>query len=89
MEDVIIPNETINYIVERYTDKEQGVRNLKRCLEIIHTKLNLYRLMKPGTNIFGKDMNAEIVFPINVTKEIVDKLIKQQPDTEPWRNMYM
>ena len=89
VEDVIIPNETINYIVERYTDKEQGVRNLKRCLEIIHTKLNLYRLMKPGTNIFEKDMNAKIVFPINVTKEIVDKLIKQHPDPEPWRNMYM
>ena len=42
--DILIDDEVINYIVENYTQKEKGVRNLKRCLEIIYTKLNLYRL---------------------------------------------
>ena len=87
--DVTIPNDVINHIVEKYTDKEDGVRNLKRCLEIIHTKLNLYRLMKPGTNLFEKDMKIDVAFPVTVTKEMVDKLIKQDQDTGSWRNMYM
>ena len=88
-EDVTIPNDVINHIIDKYTDKEQGVRNLKRCLEIIHTKLNLYRLMKPGTNLFEKDMNMEVTFPVTVTKEMVDKLIKQDQDTGSWMHMYM
>ena len=87
--DVTIPNDVINHIVEKYTDKEDGVRNLKRCLEIIHTKLNLYRLMKPGTNLFEKDMNIAITFPVTVTKEMVDKLIKQDKETGSWSHMYM
>ena len=79
-EDIIIPDETINYInsTEHLTNKEQGVRNLKRCLEIIYTKLNLFRLTKKDSKIFDKDMNMEITFPITVTKEHVDKFIKNE-----------
>ena len=74
--DVIIPDETIRHIIENHCNKEAGVRNLKRCLEIIHTKLNLYRLMKPGSNLFEEDMSLKVTFPFTVTKDIVDKLIK-------------
>jgi len=76
-EDIIIPNDTIQYIIEHSCNKEDGVRNLKRCLEIIYTKLNLYRLMKPGTNLFEEDMSLKVEFPYTVTKNIVDKLIKK------------
>jgi ATP-dependent Lon protease len=79
-EDVIIPPETMSYIIERYCNKEAGVRNLKRCLEIIYTKLNLYRLMKPGSNLFENEMSLKVEFPFNVTKEIVDKLIKKEQE---------
>jgi ATP-dependent Lon protease len=78
--DIIIPEQTIQYIIENYCDKEDGVRTLKRCLEIIHTKLNLYRLMNPGTNIFEQDMSLKVEFPFNVTKDVVDKLIKKEKD---------
>ena len=33
-EDIIINDDVIKYIIENYTDTEDGVRNLKRCLEI-------------------------------------------------------
>jgi len=79
-EDIIIPDATINYIIDNYCNKEDGVRNLKRCLEIIYTKLNLYRLMKPGTNLFEQDMSLKVEFPFTVTKDIVDKLIKINKD---------
>ena len=87
-EDIVICDDVIKHIIEKYTDGEQGVRNLKRCLEIIHTKLNLYRLMKPDTNIFEKDMKLKIVFPVNVTTEIVDNMIKIAEQTGNWHHMY-
>jgi ATP-dependent Lon protease len=76
-EDIIIPSETIHYIIEHICNKEDGVRNLKRCLEIIYTKLNLYRLMRPDTNLFEEDMSLKVQFPFTVTKDMVDKLIKK------------
>ena len=74
---IIIPDDTITYICDTLTDKEKGVRNLKRCLEIIYTKLNLYRLMKEGSSLFNKEETIKVEFPFTVTKEIVDKLIKK------------
>ena len=88
-EDIKINDETIKHIIDKYTEQEQGVRNLKRCLEIIHTKLNLYRLMKPENTLFEKEMKMKIEFPIEVNNEIVDKFIKLNEDTGSWRNMYM
>jgi ATP-dependent Lon protease len=77
-EQIIIPDETIEYIVEHHTNNEDGVRNLKRCLEIIFTKLNLYRLMKPGSKLFDKDSTSiEVTFPFTVTTGVVDKMIKK------------
>ena len=87
-DDIIICDYVIKHIIEKYTDNEQGVRNLKRCLEIIHTKLNLYRLMKPDTNLFEKDMKLKIVFPVSVTTEIVDNMIKITEQTGNWHHMY-
>ena len=87
-EDILIPEQTIHHIITNHTEKEDGVRNLKRCLEIIHTKLNLYRLMKPGTNLFESDMSIKVEFPLTVTPDIVDKLIKKNAETGSWTTMY-
>ncbi len=76
--EIIIPDEVLSYINETHCQKEDGVRNMKRCLEIIHTKLNLYRLMKPGSNLFEGEMSVKVEFPFKVTKDIVDKLIKKE-----------
>jgi ATP-dependent Lon protease len=78
--EIIIPDETIHYIIEQQCNKEDGVRNLKRCLEIIYTKLNLYRLMKSDTNLFEEEMSLKVEFPYTVTKDIVDKLIKKDKE---------
>ena len=80
IEDIIIPDQTLHYIIDNHCLKEDGVRNLKRCLEIIYTKLNLYRLMRPGSNLFEEDMSLKVAFPFTVTKDIVDKLIKSNKD---------
>ena len=79
-DEVIIPDETILYIVntKHLTNGEAGVRNMKRCLEIIHTKLNLFRLIKPEDNMFKNDISFQVNFPITVTREYVDLLIKNE-----------
>ena len=76
--DIIIPDETIKHIIstEYMTKRESGVRNLKRCLEIVHTKLNLYRLMKTETKLFNDDLEIDVQFPMTVSKDVVEKLIK-------------
>ena len=79
--EVIIPDETLQYIIssEYLTHKEEGVRNLKRCLEIIHTKLNLFRLMKPDTNLFVTELDLkEVRFPITVTVKMIELFIKNE-----------
>ena len=77
-DDIIIPDDVIKYIIDNYTDEEKGVRNIKRCIEIIYTKLNLYRLMKPDTNLFKKDLSIKVEFPYTVTTDAVQKLIKKE-----------
>jgi ATP-dependent Lon protease len=88
--DIIIADDVIGHIIDSHCNKEDGVRNLKRCLEIIYTKINLYRLMKPGSNLFENEMSLKVEFPFKVTKEIVDKLIKKEQENNSalW-NMYI
>ena len=88
-DDIIIPDETIDYLVENYTEGEKGVRNLKRSLEIIYTKLNLYRLMKPDSTLFEKEMTLKVEFPYTVTQDIVKKLIKKDEKSTALYGLYV
>ena len=89
--DIIIPDSTLNYIIDTYTEKEDGVRNLKRCIEIIYKKLNLYRLVKPGTTLFDKEHTLTVEFPFTVTNDIVNNLIKKDDSglNKSALNMYL
>ena len=79
---IVFNDELLEYIINDFTEKEDGVRNLKRCLEIIYKKLNLYRLMKPNINLFeaseGMRLKAKISFPCILNREIIDDLIKKE-----------
>lgn len=81
--DVIIPDETIQHIVscKDMTNDEAGVRNLKRCLEIIYTKLNLFRLVKPEEKLFEKDLDIDVSFPFTVTPAHADKFIIRESNS--------
>ena len=88
-QDITIDSDALHHIIDNYTENEQGVRNLKRCLEIIHTKLNLYRLMKPDTNLFEEDMSLKVEFPFSVSINVVDKLLKHSDSGTSHMSMYM
>jgi len=69
--EVTFSDEAISFIIDHHTDQEQGVRNLKRCLETILAKLNLFRLMAVT------DISLKVTFPYVVTAETVRVLLKQ------------
>lgn len=74
--DISFSSETIDHIITTYCDNETGVRNLNRCVENIYTKLNLFRLIKPGSEILDQfTSGVHVDFPLVVTTQIVDSLL--------------
>jgi len=90
-DELIIPDDILTEIIKNdaITLEEEGVRNLKRCLEIIHTKLNLFRLMKPEKNIFAKEIDMQITFPVTVTNDHIKKLIECDEPNQSFLAMYV
>lgn len=94
--DVVFSDDIINHIVTNYTEDEKGVRNLKRCMEIIYTKLNLYRYIDADSEFYTPQTEKhektqhKVEFPIVLNKDIVDKLLKKnENDTSRPLSMYM
>lgn len=44
-ETITFTEEVIQHIIDNYTSKEAGVRNLKRCIDVIVSKINMYQIM--------------------------------------------
>ena len=92
-ESIVFSDELLEYIINDFTEKEDGVRNLKRCLEIVYKKLNLYRLMKPNINLFeaseGLKLKAKISFPCILTKQMIDDLINKGSTRDIPYGMYV
>ena len=87
--DVIIEDSVIEHICDKYTPIEKGVRNLKRCLEIIYGKINLFKLLNADSKLFDGEVSMTVEFPFTVTNDIVDKLIKEQDKKTIPFGMYM
>ena len=88
-ESIVLKEDKLKYLVEKYTNEEKGVRNLKRCLEVIYSKLNLYTMMKPGTKLFGDDIIEDITFPFEINESIIEKLIKKTDKNTSHMAMYL
>jgi ATP-dependent Lon protease len=81
-EDIVFTDETIREMIERYTDGESGVRNLKRCLESVIMKLNTLRLTSQNPTL-GSSPNSQLIpyylnnykLPMTITSSVVEKLI--------------
>ena len=87
-EELVISDEVIAYIVQNFTGEEKGVRNLKRCLEIIFTKMNLYRFTDTTTDFFKKGMLEKVEFPYTLTNRDVDKLVSKKEMNTYLATMY-
>jgi ATP-dependent Lon protease len=78
-DDIIIDTNNIKYIINKYTNNEEGVRNIKRCIEDLLLKINLLRLIKDNDTKNMIDIQYKInnlKFPLNITSSIIDELLK-------------
>ena len=93
-DDVVFTKDIMQLIIER-TDKEAGVRNLKRSLELIFSNINLTRMVKTRTYTgpigkgfpFHEDTNS--ILPITMTNEIVSMFIKDKIVNESHHHLYI
>lgn len=80
--DVVFPRDTIHYIIQK-TPEEMGVRNLRRSVEEIMSKLNLARLLKENIQPKGRKESIPIQFPLCVTHDLVDALLSTPQPVNP------
>ena len=91
-DDIVFSDETILYIIEKHTNKEEGVRNLKRSFETIISKINIYYLSSTNSD---KKVNLNFTienfsFPMKITNEMIDNLLFKKEDSDkPPEHMYM
>lgn len=89
-EEIIFTDEILSEIVKQYTGGEEGVRNLKRCIENIISTLNIYHLTKSDTKEDIVDMKIkDFKLPITLTKEHINALLKVNNTDKPPEHMYM
>jgi ATP-dependent Lon protease len=96
-EEILFSDDAILHIIEKYTGKEEGVRNLKRCLETIISKINIYYLSDKKNE---KEENTDKIpmtfkikdfqLPLNITEEVVKELLPDGNNNgNPPEHMYM
>ena len=91
--DLVVPEKTVLYIVSKFTS-EQGVRELRRKLSTIVSKLNVLKLMgKKNKSKIEKvvkyKLDNPIKFPLTLTEEYVDKFLKDNVKVQINPNMYL
>ena len=76
-EKVSISKEIIQHVIETYAREEDGVRELKRCIESIVQKINMLRMYNDKSLPFYiKDFSL----PFVVKKEHIDLFLKKKED---------
>ncbi len=72
IEDIIIEDCIFETIINQYTENEKGVRNLKRCLETIVSKLNILKLINIDNNLKEEEINNIEM----IVEEVLDNIIE-------------
>ena len=88
-EDIIIDDNILEYIIEKYTNKEEGVRNLKRCIEGIISKINIYYLTGNNADVELNFKIKDFKLPYNVDRDDIDNFLKVKQNNSAPMYMYM
>ena len=89
-EDIKFNDDVLKEIIQIYTGNEEGVRNLKRCLENIVSTLNIYHLTKSDEKEDIIDMKIkDFKLPITLTKDHIKELLKITSGDKPPEHMYL
>jgi len=87
-EKVGIGASVLKHIIENFTGEEKGVRELKRCIQTIVSKLNLLRFYNDPARV--PFAIKGFALPFNVGVEHVDVLLKKKaPMDSSIAHLYM
>ena len=87
-QEIIFSDEIIKNIIEKYTHGEEGVRNLKRCIETIVSKINIHILSQGGEGLSFQ--LKDISLPVKLNEEHIEILLKTDTkDDKPPYGMYL
>lgn len=77
-EDIIIDDNIIYYIINKYASKENGVRELERCFSIIFEKINILKIIEnKQCDIILSYKIKNFKYPFKLTHNIVDMLLEK------------
>lgn len=86
--DIIIQDNIITKIIDKFTNNEEGVRNLNRCLESIISKINIYNLTNDKVELSFKIDQFQL--PFTVQDDHLDILLNiNNNNNNPPPNMYL
>jgi len=80
-EKVSLPTDIIKYIIESYTNGEPGVREMKRAIQTIASKINLLRFYNDDKAVPFAIKNFKL--PFTITKDHIDIFLKKKPAIDP------
>lgn len=83
---LILSEEILKYIINKYNGSDKGMRTLRKHIETIILKLNTIKLI--GCDLSGK---LKIKFPLHLGEEVIDKIlnIEESKDNTSYNHMYM
>ena len=79
-EKISISKDVTQFIIENYTGEEKGVRELKRCIQTIASKLNLLRFYNDPKQVPFAISNFAL--PFTLKKEHVMLFLKKKEDSD-------
>lgn len=74
---ITFTDEIIKIIIKEHTGDEEGVRNLKRCIETIVSKINIHVLSDGDDDLSFKLKDFSL--PVTLNKDHIDILLKEGP----------
>ena len=80
---IIIDKEVIEYIINKKTTQESGVRQLRKNIEKLVYRLNYDILIE--NDILKKECDNTF----NITRDYVDKVLKQESQDNDYMDMYI
>ena len=87
-DEIIFDDNIIKHIVEKYTGGEEGVRNLKRCIETIISKINIHILTDGDSGLSFQLKDFKL--PAQLNEQHIETLLKtDKVDDKPPYGMYL
>jgi len=80
-EKVSVPTDLIKYIICHFTNDEKGVRELKRCLQTLASKINMLRFYNDPTKV--PFAIKGFALPFIVTREHIELFLKKKDEMDP------